>query len=849
MKIYRKLLTVLIAGAGLCGSVAAQETEEFDLASQRSESQHVLPVPGKKLEHEGIVVNPTPHVLTPGEGRLDFSQGFVLRDKSGRLSGDIDFLPLGGKTPLTIEFGGRVAAKASVRPLSGAYSLRVGPKGVSIAAYDERGAFYGLQTLRQLVASPAAAGGTLPCLTIEDWPDLPLRGVVEGFYGTPWSHRVRLSLIDFYGRFKMNSYLYGPKDDPYHSCPNWRLPYPEREAANIRELVEACNRNRVDFVWAIHPGQDIKWNEEDYGNLVAKFEMMYDLGVRSFAIFFDDISGEGTDPVRQVELLNRLTAEFVRAKGDVAPLIVCPTDYSRLWANPTPRGALSIYGKRLDPSINVFWTGDVVCSDLTRETLDWVNSRIERPAFYWWNFPVTDYARHIVMMGPTYGLDTTLDAGNLCGFVSNPMEHGEASKVALYSVADYTWNIADYNALDSWERALEELTPEAAEAFRTFAIHSCDTETGYRRDESWETETFTLGEYTPERSAALMREFVKIEGVPEAMERGCANEALLAELRPWLAEFGALGTRGRRALEAMELYRGGDDAAFWAAYVRNRMSDAGRESFGAHKCGTLKLQPFYERAMDDMAYGFYTRIAGELPLALHSIGSYGNARGILGKLMFDDDASTYYTSSMAQKEGDWIGADLGCVRELREVRILQGRNSTDDVDYFDHALVEASKDGRSWQPLTGPLREQYEIEWRGEPVEARYVRLRRLESERKNWASVRLFEVNPVRSELLGFELQSEDAAGALRAFDRNPGTSFANHGVLGFGIPEGVGSYVLLLDPAEGSALSIRQFAGDGTLLREETTAEPFVRVELASGAARMELAGDAEVFEIIPR
>ena len=80
----------------------------------------------------------------------------------------------------------------------------------------------------------------------------------------PWFHQARLSLIDYYGKNKMNTYLYGPKDNPYHSCPNWRLPYPEKEAKNISELVQACRRNRVDFVWAIHPGQDIKWNEEDY---------------------------------------------------------------------------------------------------------------------------------------------------------------------------------------------------------------------------------------------------------------------------------------------------------------------------------------------------------------------------------------------------------------------------------------------------------------------------------------------------------------------------------------------------------------------------------------------------------
>ena len=44
------------------------------------------------------------------------------------------------------------------------------------------------------------------------------------------------------------------------------------------------------------------------------------------------------------------------------------------------------------------------------------------------------------------------------------MEHGEASKLALYGVADYTWNIANYNAIDNWERGLAELVPEATDA-------------------------------------------------------------------------------------------------------------------------------------------------------------------------------------------------------------------------------------------------------------------------------------------------------------------------------------------------------------------------------------------------
>ena len=143
---------------------------------------------------------------------------------------------------------------------SGSYALTVHHReGITIKAYDELGAFYALQTLRQIVESPRGKEGSIPALVIRDWSDLKYRGVVEGFYGTPWSHAARLSLIDFYGRHKMNYYVYGPKDDPYHSSPYWREEYPADEAAQIRELVEACKRNRVHFVWAVHPGKDIKW--------------------------------------------------------------------------------------------------------------------------------------------------------------------------------------------------------------------------------------------------------------------------------------------------------------------------------------------------------------------------------------------------------------------------------------------------------------------------------------------------------------------------------------------------------------------------------------------------------------
>ena len=110
----------------------------------------------------------------------------------------------------------------------------------------------------------------------------------------------------------MNTYIYGPKDDPYHSSPNWRKPYPERKQHRSRDLVKEAAANKVDFVHAIHPGLDIKWTDEDRMNVLNKFGMMHDLGVRSFAVFFDDISGEGAKADKQADLLNFLQKRVYR---------------------------------------------------------------------------------------------------------------------------------------------------------------------------------------------------------------------------------------------------------------------------------------------------------------------------------------------------------------------------------------------------------------------------------------------------------------------------------------------------------------------------------------------------------
>ena len=59
---HKKLLTAFIAMALTCNHLYAQDNN-VDLNTQRSESQDVLKIPGKVLDHQGLIINPTPHPL------------------------------------------------------------------------------------------------------------------------------------------------------------------------------------------------------------------------------------------------------------------------------------------------------------------------------------------------------------------------------------------------------------------------------------------------------------------------------------------------------------------------------------------------------------------------------------------------------------------------------------------------------------------------------------------------------------------------------------------------------------------------------------------------------------------
>ena len=183
---------------------------------------HVYPIP-QQMELAGKWITlPTEGFQLKGNGELDVDAVEVLRN-------NLPITEQGGKEILVKQLD----QSDPKMQRSGAYTLDVSEEGIQIEIYDNRSLFYAAQTLQQLLAQE---GKKLPVCSIKDYPDVVFRGVVEGFYGIPWSFENRVEQLRFYGRMKMNTYIFGPKDDPYQRTPYWREPYPEDQAHNIRQL-------------------------------------------------------------------------------------------------------------------------------------------------------------------------------------------------------------------------------------------------------------------------------------------------------------------------------------------------------------------------------------------------------------------------------------------------------------------------------------------------------------------------------------------------------------------------------------------------------------------------------------
>lgn len=346
-----------------------------------------------------------------------------------------------------------------------------GQPSIVLNGVDKRGTFYASQTLRQLIN-----GHDIPAVQVRDWPLMSIRGSIEGFYGVPWSHDARLEQLVFYGKHKINQYIYTPKDDPLLRA-KWRTLYEGTDLDELKELVETANANHVDFTFALSPGNDLCYSSDaDYNATASKFDQARNLGVSSFYIAFDDIPTDKfhcqsdqqkwnktgnvghTDNLQwladsQAYYLNRIQKDYIITNG-LKDLETVPTNY----AGSAPDPYKEEFGTKLNKNISIQWTGEGVFSDQINDTsvqradTTYVTDKM----FLWDNFPVNDGKRDRLFLNPLTGRAANLYK-YLLGFTSNPMEQPYASMPALANYGDYTWNGPKYDADKSMATILREL--------------------------------------------------------------------------------------------------------------------------------------------------------------------------------------------------------------------------------------------------------------------------------------------------------------------------------------------------------------------------------------------------------
>ncbi len=522
-----------------------------------------------------------------------------------------------GALKIEIDDKGTALKKKLKNVVPGAYLLEINPNKIKISAADRAGIFYAAQTIAQMIR----LDGKIGCGEVVDFPDIPFRGSVEGFYGRVWSNDARASQLRFYGRYKMNVYVYSPKDDPYHRA-KWRELYPDEKQKEFKELLDVAHKNHVYFTWTIHLGGSVNKNNlnAELETLRKKLESMYKIGFRAFGVLFDDFGGADGDLHAQ---LCNFVQKFSDEKGDCAPVLMCPTEYNRGWS-PANSKYLDILGEKMDKRINVFWTGDSVCHDITTSGTEWVNNRIKRNSYVWWNWPVVDYCSTSLLLGRTYGLEAG-NKGKLNGFASNPMDKPEASKIALFGVGDWCWNIDGFESDKSWRTGIRQLFPDYHESMQVLANHSSDQGKnghGYRREESvaFKAEInkamgeMEKGKFSAPTAKALKAEFKQMEKASSVLCKSIPkdNPELWLEIEYWVKNLGAIGKLGEAVVDSNAANGGAEKLAeaysrALTAYARQQKISNGQiqhaKDIGApHQkpavVGGLVVMPFLEKSLN-----------------------------------------------------------------------------------------------------------------------------------------------------------------------------------------------------------------------------------------------------------
>jgi len=304
-----------------------------------------------------------------------------------------------------------------------------------------------------------------------------IRGVIEGFYGKPWTHDERLDMLNFLAKTNLNTYFLAPKDEPGHRR-SWQELRPKSELTKLSELVTHAHAKGIAFGTAVSPGQTIVYSAaSELAALKGRLKQYLDLGINLVGVFFDDIPNDfqSKEDAATFETFAQAHAwlgnqvyEWLEKDYPAAQLILCPNVY---------RGTgheeyLLELGKLLNSKVQLLWTGLQICSYRldVRDAVIFEENAHRKP-LYWDNYPVNDVAMtHELHIGPLRARESGL-VHHSEGLLANPMGQAEASKIALWTIAEYLNDSYSYDPDAAWDRALAELINDENDriAYRNFA--------------------------------------------------------------------------------------------------------------------------------------------------------------------------------------------------------------------------------------------------------------------------------------------------------------------------------------------------------------------------------------------
>lgn len=239
----------------------------------------------------------------------------------------------------------------------------------------------------------------------------------------------------------MNSYVYAPKDDCKHRA-YWRSLYTVEEADLLTSLIAAAKEHGITFYYALSPGLDMTYSSaKETAILRRKLEQVAQFGCEAFALLFDDIESEMSEPDK--EMFQSFAHAQVAVTNDVynhlgAPkFLFCPTQYcsTRAVPNVTRSDYLSTIGNKLVQDIDILWTGSkVITKILTTENIEEIAGALKRPPLIWDNLHANDYDQKRVFLGPYSGRDPKI-IPLLRGVLTNPNCEFHMNTIAIHTLA------------------------------------------------------------------------------------------------------------------------------------------------------------------------------------------------------------------------------------------------------------------------------------------------------------------------------------------------------------------------------------------------------------------------------